>query len=242
MAIGLSNLPKAWGDESCYAADFSVAVDIGHTSANSGTISARGVPEYQFNLAMADVLLRELHEKGFRSSFLINADKEGLSLRERGPYAEQRGAALLLSIHHDSVQPRYLDTWSYGGRQLLFSDHAQGFSLFYSEKNPSNNLSIAFASYLARELKAKGFEPSLHHAEPIVGENRELLDKEKGIYRFDDLIVLKSASIPTILIEVGVIVNRDEEAMVTEKSYRRAFASAIVNSVWSLCKQMQTAP
>lgn len=33
--------------------------------------------------------------------------------------------------------------------------------------------------------------PSLHHAEPIHGENRELLDTTLGIYRFDDLTVLK---------------------------------------------------
>jgi hypothetical protein len=51
-----------------------------------------------------------------------------------------------------------------------------------------------------------------HHAEPIKGENRELVNPELGIYRFDDLIVLKSAAMPAALLECGVIVNRSEES------------------------------
>ena len=35
--------------------------------------------------------------------------------------------------------------------------------------------------------------PTLHHAEKIPGESRELLDAQLGIYRFDDLAALKSA-------------------------------------------------
>ena len=38
--------------------------------------------------------------------------------------------------------------------------------------------------------------PTFHHAEPIKGENRELVNRDLGIYRFDDLIVLKSAATP----------------------------------------------
>ena len=56
------------------------------------------------------------------------------------------------------------------------------------------------------------FLPTLHHAEKIPGEGRKLMDKDLGLYEFDDLIVLKTAAMPAVLLECGVIVNRSEEA------------------------------
>jgi len=49
---------------------------------------------------------------------------------------------------------------------------------------------------------------TLHHAEQ---ENRELLDGNRSIYSFDDLIVLKGLNSPAVLLEAAVAVNRQEE-------------------------------
>ena len=54
---------------------------------------------------------------------------------------------------------------------------------------------------------AAGEKPSLYHAEPIAGENRPLLDRRLGVHRFDGLAVLKTATMPAVLVEAGVIVN-----------------------------------
>ena len=59
---------------------------------------------------------------------------------------------------------------------------------------------------------AAGEKPSLYHAEPIAGENRLALDRRLGVHRFDGLAVLKTATMPAVLVEAGVIVNPDDEA------------------------------
>ena len=44
---------------------FRVLVDVGHTATSPGADSARGVPEYEFNLKLADVIAQSLREAGF---------------------------------------------------------------------------------------------------------------------------------------------------------------------------------
>ena len=71
-----------------------------------------------------------------------------------------------------------------------------------------------------------GLKPSLHHSEPIKGENRELIDKELGIYIFDDLKVLKNSYSPAFLFEAGVIVNRKEEAIIKTLGFKEKILKA----------------
>lgn len=220
---------------SCRMDDFRVAIDIGHSPARPGATSARGIGEHEFNRVMATDVYRTLQERGFSSAFLINEEGEEITLGARTAAARSRRADVFLSVHHDSVQPRYLQTWTVQGRRQRYSDDFRGFSLFVSRKNPQPAESRRLAHALGGALIARGLRPSLHHAEPIEGENRELLDAERGIYRFDELIVLKTATMPAVLLEVGIIVNRDEEAKLGKASFRGLVAEAVADAVTAFC-------
>ena len=50
---------------SCARSTFRVLVDVGHTATSPGADSARGVPEYEFNRKLADVIAQSLREAGF---------------------------------------------------------------------------------------------------------------------------------------------------------------------------------
>ena len=50
---------------SCARSAFRVLIDVGHTAASPGADSARGVPEYEFNLELADVIAQSLRDAGF---------------------------------------------------------------------------------------------------------------------------------------------------------------------------------
>ena len=94
-----------------------------------------------------------------------------------------------------------------------------------------NIKSKRFAELLAEELLYVGLTPTFHHAEEIEGENRTLLDKLRGVYAFDDLVVLKSATMPAVLIECGVIVNRKEELLVSSNEFHREFSRAVTQAI-----------
>jgi N-acetylmuramoyl-L-alanine amidase len=66
-----------------------------------------------------------------------------------------------------------------------------------------------------------------------VGENRPFADEENGVHYFDNLAVLKTARIPALLFEAGVIVNRDEELRMRDPAVRSRIAEAITEAVGS---------
>lgn len=216
-----------------------IAIDVGHTRAQPGATSSRGNTEFSFNYKVATMLVENLKKRGFFKSFLINQNGEINDLAERTGIANERNAKLLISVHHDSVQPKYLSNWQFDGKQYFHCDLFRGFSIFYSEKNPYASISLAFAETLGRQLISNGFIPSLHHSEPIEGENRELIDHQKGIFRVDDFVITKTAIMPAVLLECGIIVNRNEEILLLNEVYIRilvlSIADAIEKSLLSNC-------
>jgi len=214
---------SAWLAPAALAA--SIAVDVGHYFAKPGVISARGVTEFEYNLQLSREIAEALQRTGHRV-ILIGADGLAENLGSRGPRAA--GMDLFISIHHDSVQPRFLSVWEVDGEQLLFSDRFAGFSLFVSRLNAHTGQSLKCASAIGAALRAAGFTPSRYHADPIVGENRPFADEANGVHYFDNLAVLKTASIPALLFEAGVIVNRVEELRMRDPAVRERIVESIV--------------
>lgn len=87
------------------------------------------------------------------------------------------------------------------------------------------------AREIGERLRAAGETPSLYHADPIRGENRPLIDARLGIHRFDDLVVLRTARVPALLIEAGVIVNPREEARLAQADTIRRLGAAIAAGI-----------
>ena len=203
-----------------------VALDIGHTLDRPGAISATGATEFSFNKRIVQLLADQLRRSARIEPRVINPSGAPISLPART--AKARGADLFLSIHHDSVQAKYLVPWTVAGKRQFYSDDFHGYGVFVSQKNVKAAASFAFARLLGGEMARQGFEFSPHHSEPVAGENRQIIDKYHGVYRYDDLIVLKTAAMPAVLLECGVIVNRAEEKLLKEAATQEKIVRAIV--------------
>ena len=206
----------------------SVAIDVGHYLTQPGAISARGVPEFEYNRALALEIAAVLQRAG-HETLLIGADGLMEDLARRAPQA--KGMDLLISVHHDSTQARYQSAWEYQGVERLYSDRFAGFSLFVSRNNGHFDRSLRCASAIGAALIKTGFIPSRYHADPVLGENRPFADEANGVHYFDNLAVLRTASIPALLFEAGVIVNRDEETRMREPAIRQQIAAGIAAAV-----------
>lgn len=234
VAAGVVNPPPPVASVASCAAPaktFKVAIDVGHSRQRPGATSAYGVGEFQFNRRLARVIRARLITAGFPATLLENASGREQALADRTARAARAHANLFLSVHHDSVQPRYLSTWRVRGRTQLYSDRYRGFSIFVSGANAQAARSRQFAHLLGDALLAVPHQPSLHHAQAIPGEGRRLLDAQRGIYRFDELAVLRTATMPAVLVEFGVIVHREEARWLSDSANRRRLADAVVQAV-----------
>jgi N-acetylmuramoyl-L-alanine amidase len=201
-----------------------VAIDVGHFIEEPGATSARGRPELEFNRELALNIETAARARGLKT-MLIGYD--GFMSHLTGRTAAAAAADFLLSVHHDSVQPQFLESWEFDQVERPFSDLHSGYSLFVSRKNPALKRSLACASAIGEALRGAGFTPSLYHADPIPGENKPFADKKNGVHYYDNLIVLKTARTPAVLLEAGVILNRDEEMRMRSQEVQKRIANAV---------------
>jgi N-acetylmuramoyl-L-alanine amidase len=221
----------------CQRSAFRIVVDVGHTVAVPGADSARGVPEYTFNLQLADAAKQALVEAGFDQTVrLITTTAPWRGLVERAARANATHANLFISIHHDSVPDNLIEPWEYEGQKHQFSDRFKGYSIFISNGNGDRKGSLAFAHLLGEALQARGLHYTPHYTLPLMGRHRhELVDAEAGVYRNDQLIVLRDTHMPAVLLEAGSIVNRQEELEMATPERRAVIAAAITSAVEDFC-------
>lgn len=226
------------GNSACPRSKFRVVVDVGHTLEVPGAMSARGVPEYAFNLQLAGDVKQALVGAGFEQTVLLITTKAPwLGLVERAMRANSMPADLFVSIHHDSVPDRLLETWKYLGQANHFSDRFKGYALFISNENGDRAGSLQFGKYLGKELQARGLHYTPHYTLPLMGNRRrELVDADAGVYRYDQLIVLKDTRMPALLMEAGSIVNRQEELELATNERRSLTSTAVAAAVEDFCE------
>lgn len=227
MIAGLVRAFAAWAVLSAANAA-TIAIDVGHYREEPGATSARGRPEFAFNLELARELENELRVRGHVVQ-LIGADG-GMRDLWRRPRAA-RGADLFISVHHDSTQARYQSTWIHEATEQRYSDRFAGFSSFVSRENRGWRTGLRCASAIGSALLKAGFMPSLYHADPVLGENRPFADQANGVHYYDHLAVVRHAAMPALLFEAGVIVNRDEETRLRDGSVRKQIAAGVADGI-----------
>jgi N-acetylmuramoyl-L-alanine amidase len=207
-----------------------VALDIGHTRAQPGAISATGVPEFEFNRRIVELLKERLANSKLVEPVVINPQGGPITLPERTRRAALAGASLFVAVHHDSVNDKYLQSQEVSGKKVFYSDRFEGYGVFISRKNPDFEKSLSLARLVGAQLE-QNLPFATHHSEAIRGENRPILDGERGIYEYDDLIVLKTALMPAALVECGVIVNREQDLLLRQPAMQKIIAEAIATGI-----------
>jgi N-acetylmuramoyl-L-alanine amidase len=232
---GLAGMNKAIGAPR--RARALIMLDPGHGGVDPGCISGSGVYEKDITLAMARIVAHELEAAGRYRVKLTRGDDEFVPLPERVERARAAGADLMLSIHADALP----------------DERMRGASVFTLSEQASDRAAAALA---ARENKADfvaGIDLSRHAPEVsnILFDLARRETNNESIRLARDLVaqlgrrvrllnhshrsagfaVLKAPDIPSALVEIGCLSNREEEALLQAAPYQRKLAAGLLQSV-----------
>ncbi len=212
---------------------FLLLLDPGHTPQMPGARSSQGLYEREYNQTIARLLMERLGKDGDIEVKSTNGPEESIGLLDRVKMAAALKADLFLSLHHDSVQPAHLHPWEFNGDKLKYCDDFKGFSIHAAtvQSKPVAEKSYRFAKIAANKMIQQGFPFTLHHEEKIEGEDMKLLDRSLGIYERNHLAVLRANKSPAVLIECGVIVNRDEDRRLQDPAVQAQIVEALYQAV-----------
>tara|TARA_Y100001936_G_C16011689_1_gene634008 strand:- start:635 stop:1423 length:789 start_codon:yes stop_codon:yes gene_type:complete len=209
-----------------------VVLDSGHNPKNGGTTSHRGIKEVTYNDNIVDLIKDKLKTLPFLKVVLTRKRRETISLKSRTQISKNNLADLFLSIHHDSAQEIYLDRVAINGKRGWKTiKPIKGYSIFISKKNNYYDKSLEFAQLLGEEMIMIKRHPTLHHSEKIQGENRYLLNEHLGIYHYDNLFVLKNNYAPSVLFEIGVVVDPEDENYIIKKENQTKIVNGIASAL-----------
>lgn len=205
-----------------------ISIDIGHHINAPGAISAYGITEYTYNKRLSYSLKNQLFNYGNKVN-IINEHGNKISLYDRTNLA--KGSNFLIYLHHDSLPKKDLNHWQFQGKKQYFNDNTKGFSIFVSTKNPYFNKSLICANKISDNLIKAGFHSNYRKNAILVSNAGTLFVKNKPIYKYDNLAVLRTASMPALLIEAGVIVNRKEAIWIAQEHIRERFSIAVSRAI-----------
>ena len=216
-----------------------VVVDPGHGGADVGTRSpATGLYEKTVVLDMAGVLIRELKQSGRYDVRTTRAEDVYIPLDRRVTFAREAKADLFVSIHADAEYDHSVRGATIYTVAEKASD-AEAAALAAKE-----NAADALAGHVVPEVKDEVGDIlaeltlretrrfSLLAARDILEEYRRHGRLVKGeAHRQAGLRVLRAHDVPSVLVEIGFLSNKEDEALMTSDTWRKATAQSLVRAI-----------
>jgi N-acetylmuramoyl-L-alanine amidase len=217
-----------------------IVIDPGHGGPDTGAKVADGdIMEKDMVLSFGITLRDQLEKSGKYRVAMTRADDTFIPLAERVKFARQRQAALFISIHADSLPKAEGD--------------AQGATVYTLSDKPSdseaaklaeaeNKSDIVAGIDLSREpgdvadilldlaqRETRGF--SHHFARTLVAEMKPAMRLHKKPLKSASFVVLKAPDVPSVLVELGYMTNKQDLKLLMSEAWRARAAESIAQGV-----------
>lgn len=195
-----------------------IMIDAGHGGRDSGSVGAGGLQEKTVALATAMELRRGLLATGRFRVRLTRGNDRFVSLADRVAATRSADPDLFVSIHADASPDR----------------RARGASVYVRAGGGVRRLAAerANAGAIGRALgEAAVPRASALLQQAMVGQLQDATMMTGAPAREAHLYVLGVSGVPSVLVEVGFLSNRREEALLRSRRHRRGVAEAIGDAI-----------
>ena len=214
-----------------------IVLDPGHGGKDPGAIGVSGVYEKHLTLAMVKQL-KTLLEKTGRYRVKLTRDTDVfISLYARRRFARSVNADLFISIHADSInkpKTRGLSVYTLSEKasdkeaeKLAESENKVDLIAGIDLSGETQEVTDILIDLARRETN----NHSSFFAEKLMDEIRTEIQVLPNSHRFAGFAVLKSPDVPSVLMEMGYLSNKEEERLLRQPSYREKLAKATVRAV-----------
>lgn len=214
-----------------------VMLDPGHGGKDPGAIGISGTYEKHVAEAAASELQRQLEASGRYRVAMTRADDRFIPLEGRVDIAHTHKAALFISMHADALHDPAVRGASVYTLAARASDR-QTAMLAQTENSAdryggpqvhatSPEVQEILASLVTEETR----HGAAHMASSIVTAFRPRVGLLQHPSRHASFVVLKSADIPSVLVEMGFMSNHMDEAALRQAAHRMVVASAMVQAI-----------
>ena len=216
-----------------------VVLDPGHGGIDTGAIGPNGSQEKHVVLAIAKNVRNILRSKGIETQLTRSADRF-IPLDERIEIAHKHGASLFMSIHADG----FTNPSASGASVFALSNRGASSAMakYISEReNAADDVAGKKAKNKDQYLQQVLFD--LVQTDTIKNSltlGSHVLKNIKSVHKLHSkhteqaaFVVLKSPSIPSVLVETSFITNPGEEKLLGTTAFRQKIANAIAAGVIS---------
>jgi N-acetylmuramoyl-L-alanine amidase len=217
-----------------------IVIDPGHGGPDNGAIAENGEMEKAIVLEFAQALSDRLEKTGKYRVMMTRTDDRFVALGERVRLARGQGAALFVSIHADALAARNENDVR-GATVYTVSDTASDVEAarLAEAENKADAIAGVDLSSEPEEVadilidltqrETKNF--SHHFARSVVGELKNSAKLHKHPLKSAGFKVLKAPDVPSVLIELGYMSNKDDLKLMTSETWRGKTTTALTQAV-----------
>ncbi|QLL61240.1 N-acetylmuramoyl-L-alanine amidase [Sinorhizobium mexicanum] len=217
---------------------FVIAVDAGHGGIDTGAIgNVTKTEEKHVTLAFAEELVATLKREAGIEAFLTRDQDEFLSLPQRVQIARQKGANLFISVHADTLKQKDIR----GATVYTISDKASDHlaASLAERENLSDEIAgvplqsepAEVADILIDLTRRETQAFSVNLARTVVSSFEGQIKLINNPHRHAGFRVLQAPDVPSILLELGFLSNKDDEKQLLDPEWRKKVSALLAVAV-----------
>ena len=224
-----------------------ILVDAGHGGEDSGAIGKNKSQEKNVNLAIAKKLVLKINKNSDLKAVLTRSGDYYIPLTKRITIAQKENATMFISIHADSVE----SSTAKGASIYTLSEKGNN-SKLAQQLEQSQNLvdqfggvetvidNDQFLKNILTDFSRKDRDmQSFNLAKEIISQLEKIGPIHKKVPQKANFVVLKSPSIPSVLVETAFISNPTQEKRLTNSRQQQKIADSIYQGIVNYYRKLE---
>jgi N-acetylmuramoyl-L-alanine amidase len=216
-----------------------IVLDPGHGGIDTGTKGPNGQMEKDIVLDFAKRLREKIETAGKYRVLLTRSDDTFVPLAERVRFAREAGAALFISIHADSLPRREGDTQGAtvytlsetatdpAAARLAEQENRADVIAGVDLKDQPDDVAGILIDLAQRETKTF----SVQFASKLVGIMKQTTRLHKDPLKSAGFRVLRAPDVPSVLVELGYVSNKEDLQSLSSDSWRDRTANVMASAI-----------